>query len=77
MLPISRRGFLGTTAAAGAALVGGFGRFIQAQAASAASQLSPGVPDGIASYVQMCTLPGKQPLIQLADRPPNYASPLE
>lgn len=77
MLPISRRGFLGTTAAAGAALVGGFGRFTEAQAASAASQLSPGVPDGIASYVQMGTLPGKQPLIQLADRPPNYESPLE
>lgn len=77
MLPISRRGFLGTTAAAGAALIGGFGRFTEAQAASAATQLSPGVPDGIASYVQMGTLPGKQPLIQLADRPPNYESPLE
>ena len=74
---ISRRGFLGTTAAAGAALIGGFGRFTEAQATSAASQLSPGVPDGIASYVQMGTLPGKQPLIQLADRPPNYESPLE
>ena len=25
----------------------------------------------------MGTLPGKKPLIQLADRPPNYESPLE
>ena len=35
------------------------------------------MPDGVASYVTMGTLPGKKPLIQLADRPPNYESPLE
>jgi len=39
--------------------------------------LSPGVPSGVSTYVTMGTLPGKKPLIQLADRPPNYESPLE
>lgn len=74
---MNRRYFLGTTAAAGAALVGGFGRLTEAQAASAAAELTPGVPEGIASYVTMGTLPGKKPLIQLSDKPPNYESPLE
>ena len=46
-----------------------------AQAAGVA--LSPGVPSGVSTYVTMGTLPGKKPLIQLADRPPNYESPLE
>ena len=48
-----------------------------ARAQSAASMLTPGVPGGIATYANMATLPGKKPLIQLADRPPNYESPLE
>ena len=39
--------------------------------------LTPGVPSGIATYANMTTLPGKKPLIQLADRPPNYEAPLE
>ena len=73
MLPINRRHFLGTSAAAGAALVGGMNRF----ALAAGAELSPGVPSGIRSYVTMGTLPGKKPLIQLADRPPNFESPLE
>ena len=77
MNPISRRHFLGTTAAAGAALVGGLGRFSEAHAESAAAYLTPGVPNDIASYAVMGKLPGKQPLIQLSDRPPNYESPLE
>ncbi len=77
MLTMNRRRFLGTSAAAGAALVGGLGRLPTAEAASAASQLTPGVPSGIASYVTMGTLPGKKPLIQLSDRPPNYEAPLE
>ncbi|HVZ53305.1 MAG TPA: molybdopterin-dependent oxidoreductase [Pseudolabrys sp.] len=75
---LNRRAFLGTSAAiAGGTLLGGFGRLDQAQAASAAAELTPGVPDGISSYVTMGTLPGKKPLIQLADRPPNYEAPLE
>src|SRR5689334_2611592 len=75
MQAINRRHFLGLSAAAGAAIVGGMSRL--AEAASAASELTPGVPAGVASYVTMGTLPGKKPLIQLADRPPNYESPLE
>lgn len=75
MTTMNRRSFLGTTAAAGAALVGGFGRFSEAQAAVA--ELTPGVPEGVGSYATMGTLPGKKPLIQLSDRPPNYESPLE
>ena len=76
MTTMDRRHFLGSTAGVGAALLGG-SRFAQAQAASAAAQLTPGVPEGIASYVTMGQLPGKQPLIQLADRPPNFEAPLE
>jgi DMSO/TMAO reductase YedYZ molybdopterin-dependent catalytic subunit len=48
-----------------------------APAQTAASMLTPGVPNGIATYANMATLPGKKPLIQLADRPPNYEAPLE
>ena len=70
---ISRRHLLQSAGAAGAAAL------LPALARRKAppSMLSPGVPDGIASYVTMGKLPGKQPLIQLADRPPNYESPLE
>ena len=75
MQKLNRRDFLSSTAAAGAAVVGGLGRLTEAQAAGA--PLTPGVPDGISSYVTMGTLPGKKPLIQLSDRPPNYEAPLE
>ncbi|HET7381771.1 MAG TPA: molybdopterin-dependent oxidoreductase, partial [Pseudolabrys sp.] len=46
-------------------------------AEAAGAGLTPGVPAGIFSYVTMATLPGKKPLIQLSDRPPNYETPLE
>ena len=75
MITMNRRRFLGSTAAAGAALFGGLGRLGQAQAAVA--ELTPGVPEGVGTYATMATLPGKKPLIRLADRPPNYESPLE
>ncbi|MGH6790167.1 MAG: molybdopterin-dependent oxidoreductase [Pseudolabrys sp.] len=73
---ITRRHLLGT-AGAGAALAasGLLPKFSEAKAARV--ELTPGVPAGVSSYVQMGTLPGKKPLIQLADRPPNYESPLE
>jgi DMSO/TMAO reductase YedYZ molybdopterin-dependent catalytic subunit len=74
---MNRRDFLGSSAAAGAALVGGLGRSTIAAAQPAAPKLSPGVPAGIGSYAKMGTLPGKEPLIMLADRPPNFESPLE
>lgn len=70
---LSRRNFLGTAAgAAGILLIPP-----SARAQSAAPMLTPGVPGGVATYANMATLPGKKPLIQLSDRPPNYESPLE
>ena len=70
---ISRRHLLQSAGAAGAAAL----LPSLARAQSAATMLTPGVPNGIASYAVMGKLPGKQPLIQLADRPPNYEAPLE
>jgi hypothetical protein len=73
MNSIRRRGFLSTAASvAGNMLLSSL-----AYAESAAPMLTPGVPDGVATYANMVTLPGKQPLIQLADRQPNYEAPLE
>jgi DMSO/TMAO reductase YedYZ molybdopterin-dependent catalytic subunit len=70
---ISRRHLLQSAGAAGAAAL----LPSIARAQSAATMLTPGVPNGIAGYAVMGRLPGKQPLIQLADRPPNYEAPLE
>ena len=74
---ITRRHLLGTAGAGAALAVSGIAlpKFSEAEAAGV--DLSPGVPQGISSYVTMGTLPGKKPLIRLADRPPNYESPLE
>jgi DMSO/TMAO reductase YedYZ molybdopterin-dependent catalytic subunit len=74
---ITRRHLLGTASAGAALAVAGtkFTEFAFAQ--SGASELTEGVPAGISSYVKMVSLPGKKPLIQLADRGPNYESPLE
>lgn len=72
---ITRRHLLQTAGAGSALAFSGLAWPRMAEAASA--ELSPGVPSGISSYVTMGTLPGKKPLIQLADRPPNYEAPLE
>ena len=71
---ITRRHLLGT-ASAGAVLAASGLRFSSAETAGA--MLTPGVPEGVASYATMATLPGKKPLIELSDRPPNYETPLE
>jgi len=73
---ITRRHLL-QTAGAGAALAASGGLPSIAFAQSAADKLTPGVRSGVSTYVTMGTLPGKKPLIQLADRPPNYEAPLE
>jgi DMSO/TMAO reductase YedYZ molybdopterin-dependent catalytic subunit len=71
---ISRRDFLNSAAGvAGTLMV----LPSTARAQTAAPLLTPGVPNGIATYADMATLPGKKPLIRLADRPPNYEAPLE
>jgi DMSO/TMAO reductase YedYZ molybdopterin-dependent catalytic subunit len=74
---ITRRHLLGTAGAGAALAVSGLSlpKFSQAEAAGV--ELTPGVPQGIGSYVTMGTLPGKKPLIQLSDRPPNYEAPIE
>ncbi len=74
---ITRRHLLGTASAGAALAVSGIAlpKFSEAEAAGV--ELSPGVPQGISSYVTMGTLPGKKPLIMLSERGPNYESPLE
>jgi DMSO/TMAO reductase YedYZ molybdopterin-dependent catalytic subunit len=71
---ITRRHLLGTVGAGAALTVSGL-RFSSAETAGV--MLTPGVPEGVASYATMATLPGKKPLIELSDRPPNYETPLE
>jgi sulfite dehydrogenase len=72
---LTRRHLLQTAGAGGALALSGFALPRMAEAAGV--ELTPGVPSGISSYVTMGTLPGKKPLIQLADRPPNYEAPIE
>ena len=73
---ITRRHLLGTAGAGAALAVSGLSPKIS-EAEAAGASLTPGVPTGVASYATMETLSGKKPLIRLADRPPNYKSPLE
>jgi sulfite dehydrogenase (cytochrome) subunit A len=39
--------------------------------------LSPALPEGTREEATLVRLPGKQPLIQLTDRPPNYETPID
>jgi DMSO/TMAO reductase YedYZ molybdopterin-dependent catalytic subunit len=39
--------------------------------------LSSQLPDGTRAEAKLVTLPGKRPLIRLADRPPNYETPIQ
>jgi len=72
---LTRRVVLGT-AGAGLALAGaGWPKFSASQAAGA--PVTPGVPSGAAEAATMETLPGKQSLIRLSYRPPNYEAPLD
>jgi DMSO/TMAO reductase YedYZ molybdopterin-dependent catalytic subunit len=74
---ITRRTLL-EAAGAGVALAATGATFPKLNEAEAAvAELSPGVPAGVNSVAAMEALPGKKPLIRLADRPPNYESPLE
>src|SRR5436309_3016639 len=62
----------------GAAIEGGRG-FERAKAADAGIEpaLSSLLPDGTRAEAVMAALEGKQPLIKLAFRPPNYESPVD
>jgi sulfite dehydrogenase len=71
---ITRRQLLRTAGAALAATGLDLPEFSKADPAEVG--LSPGVPAGVRSIAVMVSLPGKKPLIQLSDRPPNYEAPL-
>jgi len=65
--------------AAGAGVVcaaGGLGAPLRSAADAASVPLSPGVPVGLDGSAVLEALPGKEPLIKLSYRPPNYESPL-
>jgi DMSO/TMAO reductase YedYZ molybdopterin-dependent catalytic subunit len=65
------------SAGAGFALAGsGLGSPLLAGSAAGVT-LAPGTPAGLDGSAVMETLPGKQPLIKLSYRPPNYEAPLE
>ena len=49
----------------------------QARAPEKPRWMSPLLPDGTRDEATLETLPGKQKLIRLADRPPNYEAPIE
>ena len=70
---VTRRHLLRT---AGAALAVS-GLSLPKLAEAAGVDLSPGVPGDLKDVAAMEALPGKQPLIRLSYRPPNYESPLE
>jgi DMSO/TMAO reductase YedYZ molybdopterin-dependent catalytic subunit len=61
-------------------LAGLGGAVVAARTAAAAESsvwLSPLLPEGTRESAALATLPGKQPLIRLADRPPNYEAPID
>ena len=49
----------------------------QARAAEKPRWMSPLLPDGTREEAVLEALPGKQKLIRLADRPPNYEAPID
>jgi len=58
----------------GVALLGGSGVLARAALAAKAPLVS-GLPAGVYDAATLAALPGKKPLIKLADRPPNYETP--
>src|SRR5271169_3290224 len=60
------------TGLGGAALAAG-----PARAAEQPRWMSPQLPDGTRAEATLEVLPGKQKLIRLSDRPPNYEAPIE
>jgi DMSO/TMAO reductase YedYZ molybdopterin-dependent catalytic subunit len=60
-------------------LIAGFGALSLGPAARAAESttLPAQLPDGTLAVAHFANLPGKRRLIELSDRPPNYASPVE
>ena len=50
--------------------------FGAAKAADKPIRMNPHLPDGTRDEASMARLPGKQPLIRLTERPPNYETPI-
>lgn len=48
-----------------------------ARAAELGLWVSPQLPDGTRALASLASLPGKQKLIRLSDRPPNYETPID
>jgi len=76
---LTRRRLLEATGAGLAVAGSGLGLPLPFASASASAgvALPPGLPAGLDLEAAMESLPGKQPLIKLAYRPPNYEAPLE
>ncbi|MGB7099720.1 MAG: molybdopterin-dependent oxidoreductase [Xanthobacteraceae bacterium] len=74
---LTRRRLLEATGAGLAVAGSGFGSPSPFASASAGVALPPGLPVGVDLEAAMESLPGKQPLVKLAYRPPNYEAPLE
>jgi len=72
---ITRRQLLGTVGA-GAVCASGFGLPPSLAADAGHVPLAPGLPSGVNSEAVLEALPGKQKLIKLSYRPPNYEAPL-
>jgi len=72
---ITRRHLLETAGAGAALALTGLSPLSKANAAAAA--ISPGLPTGVGDAAVMESLPGKQPLIKLTYRPPNYEAPID
>jgi DMSO/TMAO reductase YedYZ molybdopterin-dependent catalytic subunit len=72
---ITRRRVLEAAGTGLAAAGAGFG--LPSLFALAGVPLPPGLPAGLDTEAALETLPGKQPLIRLSYRPPNYEAPLE
>jgi DMSO/TMAO reductase YedYZ molybdopterin-dependent catalytic subunit len=73
MFVVNRRKFMGSAAAAGAALAGG----IPVSARAENLNLPAALPEGLRANAVLDALPGKKPLIKLSYRPPNYETPIE
>jgi DMSO/TMAO reductase YedYZ molybdopterin-dependent catalytic subunit len=58
----------------GVAMLGASGTLARAAVAAQAPLVS-GLPAGVDDAATLAALPGKKPLIKLADRPPNYETP--
>jgi sulfite dehydrogenase (cytochrome) subunit A len=59
-------------------IMAGLGALVTHEASAATFPwLSPDLPDGTRADAHLVQVPGKQPLIQLSDRPPNLESPIQ